>query len=613
MFHLDELLRVKPTVEAIENISALENGRIGETAYIVEKTIHRSNDCFVYYGKNSLTNQTVIIKEFFPMIDFSYMGLSIRLQRKNREVRLSEEAVESIRVLNNLKKYYKESSLMMKRLSSKYVVNVLDVFECYQTIYTVIEYIPYPTLDQFIEHKKLYPNQAKSLFEMIMHSIDAIHSKYGVIKTLSPTNIYVTEHNVVIGDFNGLKRSYFVSDNDGDIFIAPEVTSGEILTEAADCYSLGKILEYLLGHAELYDTTIHKKMYADRLSYLIRKSSERHPIDRIQNVDELQKILDHKIIDKSKKFDVLRAFLVIFLVMFAIFMVRKSGIIQMIPFPKDSFEIVQESEKISDFKLITKRDSFEFGEKKVVRWVDCQDSHNFVVYLQGDGIDYSLLTQVTAIDLSGFCLNPGLYKMHITNEVDEVLTHEFEVIKDNQYAGGGQPEIDLRDYSFYEYEDKRVSWYAPSMVRVVILDLKNLEIIDDMFTEQLSYDFGKTLNRGDYVVSVQTITDEMSSSFTHIYVKIYSDDELKAPILSINDGKVFKKDELLEWQPFEGGSIHLRLVHEEGSFVTFEAESSKGFVQLNDTLIEGQYEVFVTHVLDNRSSHIVKKSILFEK
>ncbi len=613
MFHLDELLRVKPTVEGIENLSALENGRIGETAYIIEKTIHRSNDCFVYYGKNSLTNQSVVIKEFFPMIDFSYLGVSIRLQRKNREVRLSEEAVESIRVLSNLKKYYKESSLMMKRLSSKYVVNVLDVFECNQTVYTVMEYIPYPTLEQFIEHKNLYPNQAKSLFEMIMHSVGAIHYKYGVIKTLSPTNIYVTEHNVVIGDFNGLKRSYFVSDNDGDVFVAPEVVKGDVLTEATDCYSLGKILEYLLGHAELYDTTIHKKMHTDRLSYSIRKAGERNPLDRVQNVEEFQKILDHKIVDKSKRFDVLKAFLAVFLVMLAVFLVRKSGIVQMIPISEDSPEVVRESEKVSDFKLITKRDSFEFGEKKVIRWVGCKDSNNFVVYLQGDDIDYRLSTQVTAIDLSGFCLNPGRYKIHITNEVDGELTHEFDVIKDNKYAGGGQPEIDLRDYSFYEYEDKRISWYASSMVRVVILDLENLEIIEDMFTEHLSYDFGQALNKGDYIVSVQTMIDEMSSSFTHIYVKVYSNDELKAPMLLIKEDKVFKKDDLLEWQPFEGGSIHFRLLHEDGSFVTFEAESNIGFVQLDDTLTEGQYDIFVTHVLDNQSSHIVKESILFEK
>ncbi|MCH4887133.1 hypothetical protein EZV73_06105 [Acidaminobacter sp. JC074] len=611
MFHLEELLKMKPTVEAIENLSALENGRIGETAYVIEKTIHRSNDCFVYYGRNSVTKQRIVIKEFFPMIDFSYMGVSIRLERDGTIVKLVDEAVESIRVLSNLKKYYKESSLMMKRMSSKYVVNVLDVFECNETVYTIMEYVPYPNLKQFIEYKKLYPNQAKSLFEMILHGVEQLHSKGCVVKTLSPSSIYIAENHVIVGDFNGLKRSYFVSQNDDDIYIAPEVTSGGILTETTDCYSLGKVLEYLLGHAEFYTTTIHKKMQPDRLSYLIKKAAERNPLDRVQNITEFNNLLNHKVVDKSKTFDVLKTFLAILLVMVAIFMVRKSGIIDMIPKPVKEADAVAETTYTSDFKMITKRSSFEFNEKKVIRWVDCESSCNFNIVLQGNDVDYRLVTHITAIDLTGFCLNPGSYKLHISNDASEVLTYEFYITKDSKFADES-PEISLRNYAFYESEDKSISWENRGLVRVVMLELGSLEIIRDMYTEHVSLDLGKSLPKGDYMVSVQKKVDDLNSAFSHVYVKIYSDDELKAPVLKMEDDFVFSKNDLIEWQPFEGGMIHIRLVHEDGSFAAFEASAETGYIQLDETLLNGQYEIFATHILNDRSSHIVNKSILFE-
>jgi len=625
MFHLDELLKMKPKIDGVENRNALVDGeRIGDSPYVVKKTIHRSNDSFVYLAFHSVTDIHVVIKEFFPSVGFEYQEASLNLKRSDLgEVIVPNDEIESIRVFHQLKRYYREAANYIKGMSEeKHLVTVIETFECNNTVYVVLEYMPYPSLDILMKEKVLLPRQVMSLFQMILVAVDCIHKEGYTIKTLKPTNIYITDTHVIIGDFNPLKRSYFVSqdtDSKLDPYIAPELLLGKVVSVSVDIYNIGRILESFMNHIGYHmmeqNVQRSKGFNPGKIDYILTNTLKENPSERIQSITEIKDLLNHKVIDKTKRIDIVKWFAALLLVMVAVFTVNRSGIIEMIPWPKEEAHVEVSNEVVihtSDFKFITKRNTFSFTGSKMIRWVDDFDDY-YEINISSEHEPLSLVTEDNCIELDGFGLNPGDYSLSVRNSNMEEIVLSFKVVTDNENLLLA-PVCDYDNYAFYDSENKVITWTSETenLYRVVIYDYALQEVIYDFKTEQTSLDIDVlSLERGRYLFSIQGYMDGKEALYDQVNLDIYDDNELKTPILLLKDGESLHLGDNITWQTFTTGDINIRLVHEEtGDFVDYSTPSDLGFFTLSTELTTGWHNLYVSYTNHELSSAIVELRIL---
>jgi|LGOV01.1.fsa_nt_gb serine/threonine protein kinase len=614
MFHVDDLLKMKPELDEIDNISALPNERIGNSPYVVLKAIHRSDDSFVYLVRNTITEQKMIVKEFYPMIDFEYLSVPIRLKRQlDQSVVLVQDSVESIRVFNNLKKYYNESATYIKKIDCKHVVKVVESFEMHNTVYVALEYLPYPTLEELIERKNLLPRQAMGIFDMILSAVQHIHNKGFTIKVLSPSNIYITDTHVIIGDFNPLKRSYFISHNTTDKYISPEILRGEILTESTDCYSLGRILEYLMGHIGYY--TGNKQMQNNAkfkptiIEYLLKVTLKDNAIDRIQSIEEIVAVLNRNVVHKGKKIEVAKMFLAALLVIIAVVSLRKSGVLAMIKWPESEVIVEQAAEVVEDeFTFVTKRTEFDFGMSQNIRWIDPKQDGMYHVKLMTNEGDYTIVTEGQCLDLKGFALNPGKCSIQVENANMDVISMDFEVLKRKGMKYVSRPEVSTPQYAFYTNKEQVISWESEIISQVFIYDLNAALAVINVMTEQKKLDLTAfDLPKGLYLITLQNSVGKDSSDFNHIQVEVYNEGEIAKPIVEHKDE--LNCTDLIKWAPLEQGDINIKFVHSSGNYYEKFCPAIEGQMALDQDMLSGDYQLYITYTVDDASSEVVEKRI----
>lgn len=617
MFHLDELLKLKTESKGIENFNALPNERVGDSPYVIEQTLHRSNDSFVYLAYNSLTNRRVVIKEFYPVIGFKYNDVELRIKRSSEySLELIDNTVEVIRVFNNLKKYYKETADLLRTVESKYVAKVNESFECNQTIYVVLDYLPYPTLATLMENKILLPRQIKSLYESILLGVKAIHKSNYIIKSLSPSNIYITDTHVIIGDFNVLKKNYFISEDSEDEFVAPEVINKGLINFSADCYSLGRIFEYMLSFVDFSTgnspSLYFKGLEPERLEYLLSYSLSASSSQRVQTVDEMLALLNQHVKKKRDKIDLLKIFIAAVLVIIAIATVRKSGVLDMLPLSSEGDSEPVKEVVIEEYPLrfVTKRTEYEFANPIHVRWIDKLKSKVFYVDLSCEERLFEFVIDEPNIDLTGLCLNPGRYTLNVKNDQERVIELVFSILEIPEIREIEPPIHDTQSYGFYESEMQEIKWSDDYITRVMISDLDTMNLIGDYYTENNQVDLSEyNLMSGHYLVTLQSTDDVKWSPYVSSKVRIYSDNELKSPILTVKDGDELKVGDEIHWSDLSDGKINFRWVHEDGSIIEKTFEVNQGFMVIESEFSEGAYDLFVTHTFEALSSRIVNKKI----
>lgn len=625
MFHLDELLKMKPKINGIENLNALSSGeRIGDSPYVVKKTLHRSNDSFVYLAFHSVTDSHVIIKEFFPMMGFEYQNSCLRLKRSDfGEVILPNDEIEGIRAFHQLKRYYRESAIYIKGLSNeKHLVTVIESFECNNTVYVVLEYMPFPTLETLMKEKVLLPRQVMSLFQMLLVAVESIHKKGYTIKTLKPTNIYITDTHVIIGDFSPLRRSCFISlgsESELDPYVAPELLTEELIQDSVDVYNLGRVLESFMNHIgyHMMEENIQrsKGFNPRKIDYILTNSLNENPSERIQSVAEIRDLLNHKIVDKSKRIDIVKYFLASLLVIIAVFSVNRSKVLEMMPWPKE--EIVTEVSndvviQSSDFRFITKRSFFDFKGPKMIRWVDDFEG-SYEVNLISDHEHRTVVISDNCIDMDGFGLNPGDYSLSIRNtNMDEIIMN-FKVVSNNENPLSA-PVCGNDNYAFYNRENKVITWTSETenLYRVVIYDYALSSVVYDLKTEQNTLDIDVlSLKRGRYLLSVQGYVEDKEALYDQVNLEIFDDNELKTPILFLEDGEELHLGDNITWKTLTSGDINIRMVHEEtGEFVDYSTPSNLGFITLPSELTIGWHNLYVSYTNEQLSSIIVQLRVL---
>lgn len=624
MFHLDELLKMKPKIMSIQNMNALPDGeRIGDSPYVIKHTMHRSSDSFVYLAYHSVTNVHVVVKEFYPLVGFEYQDAVLHLKRNEYgEVVLLNDQIENLRVYQQLKLYYREAASIVGNMSSeKYLLSIIESFECNNTIYVVSEYIPYPTLDILLKEKILLPRQAISLFQSLLVAVESIHKSGYTLKSIKPSNIYITDTHIILGDFNPLKRSYFVSrssESKTDPYIAPELLSDNIIGETVDVYNVGRILEEMMNHVgyHMMEQNVQRSKGFDpgKIDYILINALKEEAGERIQTIGEIIDLLTHKVVDKTKRVDIAKWFVAAILIIIAVAAVRKSGVLQAIDFDRFDREeeaVVEVVIQSSEFKFITKRSNFDFLGPKMIRWSDAIDDV-YEINITGKDQPISVVVAASCIDLNDFGLNPGPYKLSVKNVKQDEILMDFNVVAGkSDYI---QAPISQKEHHFYDYESKNVEWSFDydDMFRVIIYDYQSNELIYDLKTEQNSLDVSVLdLKKGSYLMCVQGYKDDDVSLYKKMDLIIYGDNELKDIVLNVKADDTLKRGDPITWIPQDKGQVNIKFILEKsGDFYEYSVDAIQGFATLSEEMESGYYQVYITHTFESISSKVNEIRIL---
>ena len=162
---------------------------------------------------------------------------------------------EVARESEQLERFRREAKSIAK-LSSPYVVGVIDADEQDQTPYIVLEYVDGQTLKQRIrDFKRLEIAEAVAFAIEIARGLEAAHERHIVHRDVKPQNVLLDEDGAArVTDF-GIARQ--LNDEsltaDGRVlgttdYVSPEQALGHDVTPQSDLYSLGVVLfEMLTG------------------------------------------------------------------------------------------------------------------------------------------------------------------------------------------------------------------------------------------------------------------------------------------------------------------------------------------------------------------------------
>jgi hypothetical protein len=147
------------------------------------------------------------------------------------------------------------------RLNHPHVVAVFDLVTEDERQWLVMEYIEGATLSQRVKDDgALTPDEAAPLLGQAADALAAAHAAGIVHRDVKPSNILVTRHGQVkLSDFGiaraeadaSLTQTGLVTGSPA--YLAPEVASGEVASDASDVWSLGATLFHALAGRPPYD------------------------------------------------------------------------------------------------------------------------------------------------------------------------------------------------------------------------------------------------------------------------------------------------------------------------------------------------------------------------
>ena len=254
-----------------KNITKIKN-------YIIIKRIGFGSSGLVYqvYNNND-PNKTILILKQIP-----FRNISIDFEETTRKL-----------------KEAKNESIILSKLSFKYVVKYYDSFVEEDCLYIIMEFCEEGDFGSFINNliqKRSYLSEKQiwHFFIQISLGLAYIHSKNILHRDLKPMNIFLKKNNLIkIGDLGVAKLLQTNTKANTYIgtpyYLSPEVCEGKPYNSKSDVWALGCIL---------YEMCTFKKPFnAFNQAALCMKIIEGKykPLNKIGNIPKYSKKLDYMI------------------------------------------------------------------------------------------------------------------------------------------------------------------------------------------------------------------------------------------------------------------------------------------------------------------------------
>ena len=165
--------------------------------YMVGKLIAYCGDCAVYIGRNELTEERVIIREFLPttMLEPVRTGTAVTVSAENATL-YKALMMDFIDLYNSLYALNGEECL----------VNIMEMFQLGGTAYVVQEYFEGIALSDLLEERGSEPlswEQTEMLMMPLLKSLDRVHKRQIVHRAICPKKITISrEGQIKLLDFS---------------------------------------------------------------------------------------------------------------------------------------------------------------------------------------------------------------------------------------------------------------------------------------------------------------------------------------------------------------------------------------------------------------------------
>ncbi|MBN2793991.1 MAG: protein kinase [Clostridia bacterium] len=602
MINLEELLQLGAFEEHIDTLYGLKcTERIGKSPYVIDKVIHRSHKTYTYKVKDTVLNRFFVVKEFFPQGTFFYESEPLELIREHQQITLKKDSPEASRDFSLLKEQYKEDAFLMKRLGEKLnIIEVIDVFYENNTVYVVMPYILYPTLDQLLKYKVLKPNLLIDIYIKILNQITALHQQGYVYKIIKPSSIYITDTSIILKGFSvklKLKQDSIIQISE-QLFMAPEAQIHGELTFKSDLYPLGQLLNYMMefvGYKHFEKPNLELRLESGRIDYVLSKVLEEDPNKREITIPEMISLLKYMPEDKSKNGQMFKWIFALLMMMVLSFIVLKWFLAKSL----------EEEVAIDEFQFL-KEDFVINDNHSLITW-ETDDEGLQEIKISNEEDVWFIVQEEHFIDLSTYDLSPGRYGFHVDNDTIEPREIEF-VVEEKENLLKEKPGFMHPYYVFYTSENKIISWENENKITEVKI-FKDFHLIYQIDVEQnhLDLDFFQ-LKEGHYQFLVKLKEDDKVSESVMTEIDLIDENALKPPVVFLK-GFQLSLNETLNWLQTDQ-KVTIEWLSKDGKIdleVSFEDANQ---MKLSEYPLQaGLYELYLSSSNQDQMSEIKKLTV----
>lgn len=189
--------------ETIQTKYLPENTILNER-YRIHSVIGQGSFGITYHGFDTLLEQTVAIKEFFPK---RHVHRNIFEDTGNLVLLYDDEDERDFS--KTLDKFLNEARLLSQFKDIDSIVSVQDFFYGNNTAYIVMEYIDGISLKEYVnQNGAMSGEQMLSLFRPVLDALSKIHQEGLIHRDISPDNILLTkEPSLVLIDFGSVREA----------------------------------------------------------------------------------------------------------------------------------------------------------------------------------------------------------------------------------------------------------------------------------------------------------------------------------------------------------------------------------------------------------------------
>ncbi len=185
--------------DGIENPLHLRPGTQLTDRYTVGRVLGYGGFGVTYIAFDNVLNQKVAIKEYLPS------EFATRMSGNSQVSVFSGNKAEQF--ADGMLKFVDEAKRLAKFQGEEGIVRVFDSFEANETAYIAMEYLEGETLTSYLEREgKVPPEQAVTLLESVVRSLETVHQAGIIHRDIAPDNIFLTtDGRVKLIDFGAAR------------------------------------------------------------------------------------------------------------------------------------------------------------------------------------------------------------------------------------------------------------------------------------------------------------------------------------------------------------------------------------------------------------------------
>lgn len=561
--------------KGISHPYALELGCVLNDTYVVGEVLYAGQSGFVYKGVHIHTGQTVVLKEFFPLVEIEVEKESLRFYRNesNQCLDIHDVTVEKLECFDLLKdKFLYETKFLKTLISSYKMLTLRDVFQANATNYLVLDYIDYPTLAELLASDiEITATFSVWLIQELLSSIILMHQMNVIHRDLKPANIFITPTHVIIGDFGIAKRldsihlSQTVMFTNG--FSAPE-QMGNLGAQGTwtDIYAFGKIMAVVFEKMSKAEYTLIPKQIMD----IVELAKKETISERFSNAEAMINYLllfKNESLNKPEKSLPKKSFRLVLVFIMVVSLCVGTFYLGYTAVKEDNVSMTVNDNNLNNIPQFIDMDEFTLRQDEtcIIDWLPTRDSSYYKISLLNRNTWVNeikwLETRQTTLDLTHCALSAAPYTITVTyyNKEREEIGQIFKAfeVQPAQYVG---PAIELQEnqMSYEMGTDLELSWEA-------LGDVENYEVVvmnlEDGFKEKnrITIDEGHVnlddlITREGYNLLIITAQNQTGKGIP-AKVEVFASglNQMKFPLIQNPDGFVFQqgKSSVVRWEQSE--------------------------------------------------------------